>query len=421
MTPLPPHLIMLGIHQRTAPLAQRERFVFAAPDLPQALALLRTCVEEALILTTCNRVEVYATVDDPRGGLETLQAFLAAWHGEAVDQVRQLFAPREGEAAVRHLFGLAAGLDSMVVGEDQIVAQLKHAYGTAREASTAGKILNRLVNSALAASKHVRTQTGVGSYPISVVSVALELVGQARGKLANQRWLIVGAGHIAELALKHLHKAAAPAVTITSRTFAHAHVLAERYSAHARPLDALPHLLGESDVVICAIAAPQPVIRAQDLQLASGQGRLFVDLSVPRAIESSIALRGGGDQLVDLDTLHGRSSHNRSARDGEVAHAEALLEDHVRTFCAWLDEQAVTPTIRALRAKAEAIRDEAVQRALARLPDLSPREQAAVRYLGTAIINKLLHDPLRALKDPEHGRDLADALTEAFDLEEIFP
>jgi glutamyl-tRNA reductase len=411
------HLIVTGIHQRATALPLRERFAFDEATLPVALEALRREVAEGMILATCNRVEAYALVRDEAAGKAALPAFLARWHDLPIDLVRQTFTTRTGDEVVRHLFRLTAGLDSMVLGEDQIVGQVKDAHAAARAAGTAGKILNRLVSGALAASKRVRTQTGIASHPVSVVSVALDLAHREIGDLTDQCCLIVGAGHMAELALRSLHARRVPAITIVNRTYARAAHLANRYGVAAQPMTALPDALAASDVVLCAIATPEPLITPDVVQAsANGHRRLMLDLSVPRGIDPA-SVSSGRDRLYDIDDLQAISDCNAASRAAEIAKAEALIDVEVQKFLLWLAQASRTPTIRALRAQADEIRSAEVRRALARLPALSEAERAAVEYLGTAIVNKLLHRALVAIKDPEHGDEVAQMLDRIFHLE----
>jgi glutamyl-tRNA reductase len=411
------NLIMLGIHQRETELTLRERFAFDPATLTAALQDLRRDVSEALLLVTCNRVEVYAVVADEATGFARLAAFLARWHAMPLELVQRIFTPRVGEAVVCHLLRLAAGLDSMVLGEDQIVGQLKEALSVANAAGATGKILKRLVNQALSASKRVRTATGLASHPVSVVSVALDQAQQELGALTDRRCLILGAGHMGELALKVLHSKRVSDITIISRTFEHAQQLALRFGVKARPLTELTAALEASEVVLAAIATPTPIIDADLLyRTASDHPRLLLDLSVPRSVDATRTL-SITDRLYDIDTLQAISERNRSARVAEIDRAEALIATETQRFLLWFAQTALTPTIRALRAEAETIRDAEVQRALARLPDLTADERAVVSYLGAAIVNKLLHRPLIAIKDPEHGDEVAQFLNQVFELE----
>lgn len=410
-------LVLTGVHQRTAPVAVRERLAFDAAELPAALAALRRVAAEGFIISTCNRVEVCALVAD--SDEDEVARFLAGWHGLSRDDIAPHLYTTTGDAAVRHVYRLAAGLDSMVLGEDQIVAQLKDALRAAHATGAIGAALHRLLHGALASGKAVRAQTGIAAGRLSVVSVAVELARQALGGLGGRRVLVVGAGRMAELALKHLTDEPGARVTITNRTLARAEDLAARCGARAAPLAALARELAASDVVIAATAAPGQVIDAATAAraVAGGRSLLLLDLAVPRDVE-----RAAGDvpgvTLYDVDDMRPICAASRAARAGEIARAEAIVEDAVAKFLAWWAAQQAVPTIRALRERAEEIRLAELERTLARCPELSERERGAIQALSAAIVNKLLHDPIIAMKSPDSGAELIPAARALFQLPE---
>ncbi|GAB4214431.1 MAG: glutamyl-tRNA reductase [Roseiflexaceae bacterium] len=411
-------LIITGVHQRTTPILLRERLAFPAPTLPAALDALREVVGEGLILSTCNRVEVYGLVGSEDHDEQALRRFFAGYKDLPLDDLTPHTFTYTGADAVRHLFRLAAGLDSMVLGEDQIMGQLKAATAAAEEHGLLGQMLHRLTQSALAAGKLVRSQTGIGRARLSVVSVALDLARSTLGSLSGQRVLIVGAGRMAELALKHLEDERPLAVGIINRTAERAQALAERYGATAWMCDELEQALRCHDVVICCTAAPNVVIEAPLAERVSA-GRvtplLLLDLAVPRDVAREVAALPNV-RLFDVDDMQAISAENRAARAAEISRAEALIEDEVTKFMEWWATQQVVPTIRALRERAEAIRAAELERALSRLPNLSEREQAAISALSAAIVNKLLHQPIATLKNPEGGGELAQAVQRLFQL-----
>ncbi len=411
------HLIVVGIHQRTAPLELRERLAFDERQLAGALDALRQYAAEGLILSTCNRVEVYGVLATPVA--EPLERFLAGRHGlepPALEPYRYVHVDR---AAARHLFRLAAGLDSMVLGEDQIVGQLKEAYTRAHAAGLTGSLLNRLVHCALAAGKLVRTQTGIARSHLSVVSVALDLARQTLGSLVGRRIVVVGAGRMAGLALAHLRADAPRSVTVVNRTFERARALAERYGAAARPFDGLEEALRDADVALTCTAAPEIVVRYETVARAAADRiapLLLLDLAVPRDIDPRAATLPGV-QLYDVDGMQEICAANRAARAAEVAGAETLIDVEVEQFMRWWAARRAVPAIRALRARAEAIAQAEVRRTLARFPQLSPAQRAAIEAMGNAIVNKLLHHPVTALKDPAGGVELAQAAARLFRLD----
>jgi glutamyl-tRNA reductase len=412
-------LVITGVHQRTAPVAVRERLAFSIASTPDALNALRAYASEGFILSTCNRVEVYGLVGHDTGD-RVLRQFLAEWHHLAPEELMPHAYTFTGADAVRHAFRLAAGLDSMVLGEEQILAQLKAALARAQAAGTAGQLISRLLQSALAAGKLVRTRTGIARNPVSVVSVALDMARDALGGLAERHVLVIGAGRMAELALKHLRSAAPRSVAIVNRTIAHSQALAAAYGAQVWPFEHLVEALHRADVAISCTAAPDIILSADAIARAldgRDTGLLLLDLAVPRDIDRQAAAIPGV-RLIDVDDLQAVCAANRAARASEVAAAEALVESEVARFMEWWATQEVVPTIRALRERAEAIRVAELERTLAKLPDLSPREQQAIQALSAAIVNKLLHQPIASLKDPTTGSQLAQVVQQLFQLKE---
>ncbi|HNP88498.1 MAG TPA: glutamyl-tRNA reductase [Kouleothrix sp.] len=409
-------LAIIGTHQRICPVAMREQLAFSAADLQVALADLRNYASEGFIISTCNRVEIGGLVADDWHGPEALLHFLADHHGVPLAHLTPHLYAHHGEAAAQHLFRLAAGLDSMVLGEEQIQTQLKSALAAAQAAGTAGQIISRLLQHALAVGKLVRTETSIARQHLSVVSVALERARASLGELAGRRILVVGAGHMAELALKHLRGEQAE-VTLANRTAARAQALADTYGATTYPFEQLAQALPSADVVVSCTAAPGNTIDAAMVRQAMAQRShplLLLDLAVPRDIEP-LAAHIIGVQLWDVDGLQAICNANRAAREAEVAQAEQLVAGEVAKFQAWVATQSAVPTIRALRERAESIRTAELQRTLARLPNLSPQEQAAIGALSNAIVNKLLHQPITTLKEHRDG-ELVQAVHELFHL-----
>jgi glutamyl-tRNA reductase len=410
--------VIIGVHQRTTPVAIRERLAFSAAELSEALGQLRAHVAEGFIISTCNRVEVCGLVSDEQAGLADLARFLGGWHGLDPREVEPHLYSYVGEAAVRHIHRLASGLDSMVLGEDQIVAQMKDALLAAHAAGTIDGALHKLLHGALASGKAVRTHTGIASGRLSVVSVAIDLARQTLGGLAGGRVLVLGAGRMAELALKHLSEESGASVMVMNRTLARAEALAERYGTAALPLERLEEGLRAADIVITATSAPGTVIDAS-LARRAAEGRearlLLLDLAVPRDVE-----RAAGDvpgvTLFDVDDMRPVCDANRAARAAEIAHAEAIVDEAVARYMEWWSAQQAVPTIRALREHAEAIRLAELERTLARCPELSDRERDAIQALSAAIVNKLLHGPITSIKSPAANTDLIQAARELFHL-----
>jgi glutamyl-tRNA reductase len=396
----------------------RERLAFGAETMREALLALRQYIDEGFIVSTCNRVEVGGLVPDGPEGQQALTRFLADWHHVPLEHLAPHLYVFSGGDAVQHLFRLAAGLDSTVLGEDQVMVQLKTALADAQAAGVTGQRVNRLLNSALAAGKLVRTRTEIARSHLSTVSVALDIARDTLGDLRRLNVLVVGAGKIAELALKHLRGEPPRSVTVINRTFARARVLAETYGVQARPFEQLDEALREADLVVSCTTSPEVVISAEIVEHAR-QGvaapLVLLDQAVPRDIDERVKMIHNA-RLFDIDDIRVICEANRAARTAEVAKAEALVVEEVTKFLEWWAAQEVVPTIRALRERAESIRQIEIERTLAKLPELSPHQQDAINALSAAIVNKLLHQPITSMKNPESGGQLARVVQELFQL-----
>jgi glutamyl-tRNA reductase len=397
----------------------REQLAFGAETMRAALLALRQYVDEGFIISTCNRVEVGGMVPDGPAGEQALMRFLADWHHVPLEHLAPHLYIFKGAEAVQHLFRLAAGLDSTVLGEDQVMVQLKVALADAQAAGTAGQRVNRLLNSALAAGKLVRTRTEIARSHLSTVSVALDIARDTLGDLRRRHVLIVGAGKIAELALKHLRGQPPRSVTVINRTLARARALADTYGVQARPFEELEAALREADLVVSCTAASEVVISAEAVERAR-QGvaapLLLLDQAVPRDIDVRVKAVHNA-RLFDIDDIRAICEANRAARTGEVAKAELLVAEEVAKFMEWWAAQEVVPTIRALREHAETIRQTEIERTLAKLPDLSQDQQDAINALSAAIVDKLLHQPITSMKNPDSGGQLARVVQQLFQLD----
>jgi glutamyl-tRNA reductase len=411
-------LVIVGTHQRICPVGMREQLAFGAERMREALASLRQYADEGFIISTCNRVEVGGIVS---GGPNDLERFLAEWHHMPPENMAPYLYTYTGADAARHVFRLGAGLDSMVLGEDQVMVQIKAALAQAQSAGAAGQRINRLLNGALATGKSVRTRTEIARSHLSTVSVALDIARQELCSLRQRNIVIVGAGRIAELALKHIHKEAPRSLVVLNRTYERASDLAASYAAQAMPIEYLQEALRRADVVLACTASPDTVIDAAMVERATGDRAtplVLLDLAVPRDIDPAAAAISGV-RLIGIDDMRAICDTNRAARAGEVAAAEALVEAELGKFMEWWTSQEVVPTIRALRERAEAIRLAEIDRALARLPNLSERDQAAIHAMSAAIVNKLLHQPIATLKETATDGGLALAVQHLFQLQDL--
>ncbi len=415
-------LVIVGAHHAQMPLVLREQVAIAAAELPATLAALGTIASEGFILSTCNRTEIIALVADVATGTAALTELLAAVAITAPATIAPHLHTTVGTAATARLLTIAAGLDSMVLGEDQILAQLKGALDAAAAAGTLGPVLHRLSAAALVAGKRARTETPLGRGNLSVVSVALREAQEALGSLRDRHILIVGAGDTGELALKHLLKnpREQPAsIAITNRTAARATALAAHHNVKAIPWSERAAALADADLVLCCTAARGTVLTRDDVAaaLAARPARPLVclDLAVPRDIGPDVA-HLPGVLLRDVDALAPICAAARIQRQGAIAAARAIVAEEAARFDSWWRARAIAPTIAALREQVTALGEAEAQRALDRLPDPSARDAAIVRGLATSLVNKLLHAPTVALRTSGDGEALALAAASLFGL-----
>lgn len=398
-------LIALGLNHQTAPVALRERVAFGADALPSALASLRAVhgVREAALLSTCNRTELYAVADDDGDAL-------ARWlgthpHGDASLDA-YLYRHADADAA-RHLFRVATGLDSLVLGEPQILGQVKQAWADARSAGTLGPRLDRLFQHAFATAKRARTDTRIGANPVSVASAAVRLAQESFARLDESTVLLVGAGETIELAARHLVQARTRRLLVANRTLAHAQDLASRHGGVALPLAELDRHLAEADVVIAATASQVPVLgRAQvAAALASRRHRpmLLLDLAVPRDIALDVA-ELGDVFLYTVDDLERAIDDNRRSRRQAALEAEAIIDLQVARYVEAAGVAAGIDPVRHLRAHGESARDEVLRKARAQLAS-GHAPEAVLDFLAHALTNRLLHAPTVALRDAAASGD----------------
>jgi glutamyl-tRNA reductase len=399
-------IVVVGVSHRTAPLEVREALAFPKERLAEALARAREVagLEEAMILSTCNRVEVYGRPrEDQAEAALAVEAFLAGFHGRPAlgDAAYRLV----GADAVRHAFRVAASLESMVVGEPQILGQVKEAYLAAEGAGALGGTLNALRNRSLAAAKRARSETGIGRNAVSISHVAVELARKIFGELKDKNVLLVGAGKMSQLAARHLVRSGARATVLGGRTFDKAAELAAALGGKAAPFESLRAELAVADIVISGTGAPGLVIDQGDVEAAraarSGRHRrplFLIDIAVPRDIEPSVRAIGGVF-LYDLDDLRSVADANLRERRKEAAAAEALVDREVGEFLDWFRSRDAVPVLVALRARAEEIRKAELDKARRRLGDLTPEQEQALDAATTAIVNKLLHSPMIHLKE----------------------
>jgi glutamyl-tRNA reductase len=410
-------IVVVGVSHRTAPLAVREALAFPKEGLPEALLRLRaeTGAPEAMILSTCNRVELYARQDDPTA-VEAVAGFLCRYHGKELPELEPVLYRLADADAIRHAFRVAASLESMVIGEPQILGQVKEAYQAAEDAGTLGSGLNALRNRTMAAAKRVRTETGIGRNAVSVSYVAVELARKIFGELKDKNVLLVGAGKMSELAAKHLVRSGGRATVLGGRTFEKAAELAAALGGKAAPFESLRDELARTDIVISGTGAPGIVIHEADVETARAARRgrharplFLIDIAVPRDIDPAVR-KLSGVFLYDLDDLKAVAEANLRERLKEASAAEALVEKEVREFLDWQKAREAVPLLSELRRRAEEIRRAELDKARKRLGPLTPEQEDALEAATSAIVNKLLHPPTVHLKEAVRESDAPEQL-----------
>jgi glutamyl-tRNA reductase len=411
-------LYALGLNHQTAPLAVRERVVFHVERLSEALGELKQkLAREAAILSTCNRTELYVAGEEPAA----IAQWLARYHRFEPDGLRPYLYTLPHEQAVRHMFRVASGLDSMVLGEPQILGQMKEAARTAESAGTLGTVLHKLFQRSFAVAKEVRSTTQIGAASVSMAAAAVKLAARIFPSLKDQSVLLIGAGEMIELCATHFAAQAPARITVANRTLERAEKLAHRFNGGALELKALPDHLHEYDIVVSSTASSLPILGKGLVERALRARRrrpiFMVDLAVPRDIEPEA---GDLDDvfLYAVDDLAQIVSANVDARRSAVAQAEVIIESQVSQFMHWMQSRESVPLIRTLRTRADELRREELERAqrmLARGDDPAKVLEA----LSQGLVNKLLHPPTQALNETagEERQALARTLARLFRVE----
>lgn len=420
-------LVMGGLSHKTAPVEIREGLEIPKRKLEGALALLLQgdCLHEGVIISTCNRTEVYVVAHSFEEGKEGILKYLTSYHKLSQEELLKYLYFFANKEAASHLFEVSSSLDSMVVGEAQVLGQVKEAYAAALETKATSIILNRLFNQAIATGKKARTQTSIGESAVSVSYAAVELAKRIFENLRGKVAMILGAGEMSELTLKHLVSAGVSTVLVSNRTFHRAVELAKRFQGKAINFDQLVEYMAEADIVISSTAAPHYILKKEDLSkvMSKRKGRpiFLIDIAVPRDIDPKVN-KLENVFLYDIDDLEGVVQANIAEREKESRKVRRIIGQEVEGFSAWIHSLEVTPTIAALKKKAEEIRVLETERILRKLDHLSPRERNIVNALTGTIVNKLLHQPIVKVKDGAPKKDgyiYLEALRKLFELEEL--
>ncbi len=420
-------IVLVGLNHKTAPVEVRERLAFDDAACADSLHKLvdGEVISEGLIVSTCNRVEILTATGKQADSeaRERLSAFLGTTRAVPPDIFSKHFYTHTDDAAVRHLFRVASALDSMVVGEPQVLGQVRRAYSLAVDAGTAGRVLHRLVHHALRVAKRVRTETGVAASAVSISYTAVELGRKIFGTLKGTAVLVVGAGEMAELAAKHLAHAGASRILVANRTFGGARKLADKIGGDAIDFSSIRERLAEADVVICSTGASQYVVTREMAEQALSARRnrpaFFIDISVPRNVDPAV---GELDNLFvfDVDDLESVVASNIREREREAERAELIVESEVMQFQQALRNLDIGPTVGALRDKMQRIAEEEFERQRQRLGPLTPEQERAVRSLLLSAVNKIAHPVIHRLRSSyDSGEDdNVQAWRESFKLEE---
>jgi glutamyl-tRNA reductase len=417
-------LFVAGMNHRTAPVDVREQLALEEEKIREILAELsgRGLLEELMILSTCNRVEVYGVAAVPGEARSAAFTRLGSQRGLGWRDLEPLLYTVTGEEAALHAFRVAASLDSMVLGEPQILGQVKDAFALAQSAGTAGPVLHALMSQAFSAAKRVRSETEVGRLAVSISYAAVELARKIFDGLEGKSALLVGAGEMSELAARHLIDHGTLPLYVTNRTWSRAQELARSLGGVAVPFDQLDATLPMVDIVITSTAAREPIVTAEQaraaLQARRGRPLFFIDIAVPRNVEPAVNDLDNAF-CYDIDDLRSVVEANLKERQREALRAEALLGREVVKFSARLRQLEVVPTIVSLREKLESIRRAELERALGRLPGAAEETRLVMEALSQAIVNKVLHAPMVKLKDSSragHGRRWTEVISELFGL-----
>jgi glutamyl-tRNA reductase len=395
-------IVLLGINHKTASVEVRECIAFAEDETKSALHSLlgKSFIKEALLFSTCNRVEILLVTDNKTRAVEETKAFIAEFNKIPLEQFEDALYLHEGDDAVRHVFRVASSLDSMVVGEPQILGQVKEAYRTATDEKASGVILNRLLHRTFFVAKRIRTETGIGDRAVSISYAAVELARKIFGELADKTVMLIGAGEMAELAVEHLIRYNANKVWVANRTFETGVELAKQFNGQAIRFEEILESLKTVDIIISSTGSPDYVIQSDQVKglLRKRRNRplFFIDIAVPRDIDPELN-RLNNTYVYDIDDLKGVIDENVEDRQKEAIKGERIVDEAVIRFREWYESLDVVPTIVALRNKMESIAAAELKKTL-QSSMISEQDAAALQKMAGSLINKILHDPTRFLK-----------------------
>ncbi len=407
-------IIVVGLSHKTAPIEVREKLNFPENTLQDALRKLMTYdgVKESMIVSTCNRVEIYASVRESASGIDRIKQFISDYHGlsrEALEKSLYVYPEAQG---VRHTFRVASSLDSMVLGEAQILGQMKDSFDIALKTKTTSTIMNKLMKKAISVAKRVRTETRLAEGAVSISSAAVELAKKIFGTLEGKNVMLLGAGEMAELAAQHLLGNGVKNIMVANRTFERAEELAKEFKGDAIRFEHFPDALVMVDILICATGAPHYVVNRDMVQKVLKERRnkpiFMIDISNPRNIDPEVD-KVDNVYLYDIDDLQSKVDINAEGRAREAGKAEEIVTQEVETYLQWERALDAVPTIVDLREKVEDIRKKELDKTLGSLNGINEDQKRAVDIMSQSIVNKLLHAPLVVLKQAASSQDGGDA------------
>lgn len=405
-----PQIILTGLNHKTAPVKLRERLAIGDDQLPAALETLSGAesVDEIVLFSTCNRTEVVFISEDDTS-IETVKTRLADFKQLPVAQFESALYTYTDDDAVAHLFKVASSLDSMIVGEPQILGQVKKAYRSAVAGNTSGVILNRLLHKTFSMAKRVRKETGIGDSAVSISYAATELAGKIFSDLSTKRVMLIGAGEMAELAVEHLISNHVSKITVVNRTFENAVQLADKFKGEAVKYEEMETALRNADIIISSTGAEGYVLEADQVKKVMKKRKhkalFFIDIALPRDMDPAIH-RINNAYLYDIDDLKNIVNQNMEKRHQETVKAERIIEEAVVKFRKWMADLEVVPTIVAIKEKIEQITEIETNKTIAAMNNPSEEDKQAIRRMARAIASRVMHDPILFLKDTgDHRKD----------------
>ncbi|MDJ0830333.1 MAG: glutamyl-tRNA reductase [Desulfobacterales bacterium] len=403
-------IILIGLNHKTAPVEVRECLTFSGDDTASALDTLKqtTDINEVMLFSTCNRIELLMTTEERHHAVQIAKQFLADYKNVPQQDFETSLYVHAGDDAVRHIFRVACSLDSMMVGEPQILGQIKSAYRLAAGKKSTGVILNRLLHKAFFVAKRVRSETGIGDHAVSISYAAIELGRKIFGSMEQKQVLLLGAGEMAELAVEHLMQQHVSDIFVANRTFERGVELAQRFKGHAIRFEEIADFLQRVDIIISSTGSPDIIITADDVKAVRRRRRnrplFFIDIAVPRDIDPKINHMDNA-YVYDIDDLEGIIEDNIEDRNREAVKGERIVDEAVIHFQKWYESLDIVPTIVALREKFDTIANAELRRTLNSMENLSKENRAALIRMKDALVNKILHDPTQSLKSNGYHRD----------------